>query len=192
MTSIKGGRGTQKDRYEREPRSNVRELRPASAAPRVARKPDLDACPPGWDPDVWHLALYFKQVAESTTRRETLDEKIRLEHGLPLTYAYLERACEPFRAWFSRRQAGITAGEKSRSGRPLRPVYVGSSTKDVHVAENWVEVVEQAIRWHFAKYYEDEYAADTFCAPAIFRDMIRESRERAYDWNLLRMHQEER
>lgn len=153
-------------------------------SPRVARKPDLDACPPGWDEDVWHLALYFRQVAQSTTRRETRNAKIRLEHGLPLIYAHLERACEPFREWFSRRQ------EKISSGRNIRPVFVGNSKKSVRPAENWVEVVERAIDWHFRQYYEDEYAAETFCQPGMFRDMIRESRENAYNWWLLKRRDE--
>lgn len=188
MTSIKDER---KSRQQQRKERGRQELA-SGGAPRPAKKVDLDACPQGYDPDIWHLALYFRQVAQATTRRETLNEKIQLEHGLPVIYAYLERACEPFRDWFASRQEKVAAGALGRSGKPLRPVYVGSSKKTVHVAENWVEVVEQAITWHFQKYYEDEYAADTFCQPETFRAMIRESRETARNWHFLRQRDEER
>lgn len=49
------------------------------SAPKPRREPD--ACPDGYDPDVWHLALLFRQCAQA--------DKIELPKGLPVIHAEL-------------------------------------------------------------------------------------------------------
>jgi hypothetical protein len=177
MTSIKDGRGTQKPSRASFGGSYQGHSQDASAGPRPARKPDPDSCPPGYDPAVWSLALLFRQTAQKTIRRETTDQHIILAHGLPLIYVLLERATPPFREHFAQRQEKVLAGT-------ARPFWLGRSVKTLRLAETWDEVVAEAIRYHFREYFEDEYAADYFCNPEVFRTMIREVREKGWLWHL--------
>lgn len=121
--------------------------------------PDLDACPPGYDPGMWHLTLLFREEAAR-------EQKIDLaEFSNILLYAKLERAISPFRSWFTK--------------VPYRQVKVPDGPMPGYkVVTTWVDVMEAVIRYRFREYIEDSYAADRFCQPELFRDMVAETRER--------------
>lgn len=158
MTKINPGRGTQKERYDRGkdrgPRGgdNVREFRPV-------KKVDLDACPDGYDPEVWDLTLLFRQTAA----REKID---LVEFSNILLYAKMERVFSPLRKWY-----------REKGCRKLIRVPDGP-LPGFKVVRSWHDLAAATIRHRFDEYYEDEYAADRFCQPELFRDMVREVRER--------------
>lgn len=162
----------EKLQLQQETRANMEKL--GWNLPRV---PDLDACPPGWDQDVWGLTLLFQQTAQKTIRRETTDQRIILAAPRTVIYALLEQRCTPFRKWFDNRQERL-------QDEHLRPFYLGRSRKSLRIAESWQEVVAEAIEYHFRTWWEDEYAADCFCDPEVFRSMIREVREKGWNWHL--------
>lgn len=168
MTSIKDGRGTQKSRQQqrKERGSGLQSQRPVPSSgpssPRPVKKVDLDECPAGYDPDVWSLTLLFRQEAA----REGID---LVEFSNILLYAKLEKAVAPFRSWFAKRPEGA---------RPIR-IPDGPAPR-FREAKTWAEVVEAVIRYRFAEYVEDAYAADRFCQEGTFRDMVKETRERGY------------
>jgi hypothetical protein len=178
MSWLNDGRGTQKRREASSVFDRAESGQDsAPAGPRPARKIDLDECPPGYDPAVWSLALLFQQTAQRTIRRETTDQRIILAHGRPMIYAMLEQRCAPFRKWFASRQ------ERAQDEH-LRPFYLARSVSTLRIAGSWQEVVAEAIEHHFRAYFEDEYAADYFCNPEVFRSMIREIREKGWNWHL--------
>jgi len=129
--------------------------KPARQDPRHQEKKgprefDRNSCPAGWDASVWELTLQFEQAAAR--------EGIQLATGRPVIYSLLRDRCDSFRD-------GLYTRHKRWS------------VDGVNVHATWQEIVSAAISRHFRDYQEDEYAADYFCGPVVFNDMIREVRE---------------
>jgi hypothetical protein len=127
--------------------------------------PDPDTCPSGYDPDVWDLALLFRQ--------EAAREHIALaEYSNVLLYAKLERAVSPFRR---RYDARLAAGKKPW-------------TADGQTPATWQDIARAAITRRFATYVEDEHAADRFCEPEMFRQMTGEVIQNGFHRYILAEH----
>src|SRR5581483_8981614 len=154
--------------YEREtgqdsPRSSFRAGPQKSSGgqpvSRPARRADPDACPSGYDQDIWGLVLLFGQLAAA--------DGIHLAAGRPLLYAMLEERVRELQARL----------EKAQKLEPRSGWWSATPGKRFGT---WQELAEAAIRFEWANFRQDQYAADWFCDPTRFREMIRQVRHRAY------------
>lgn len=140
-----------------------RAVRTGGQSFRPARKVDLDEPPPGYDPDLWDMALLFELLA---TRRG-----IRLSHGRILLYAMLEPRME----WLRDQRARV---DETRRG--------SWSADGVIRFSSWQEMGRAAIGF----FWEDTediltpndpgpHAASEFCNEVEFKAIIWETRQRA-------------
>lgn len=136
------------------------ESRPAVSVPAQARKspPDRDRCPAGYDADVWHLALRFRQYAQ--------DDKIELVAGLPVVYAELDDII----GRYGMRQKGYDQEVYGCDRRNLPDDYArrcwyhfppGAPGQQVTRAITWTEMTE-IIMAEFWSRIQDEHAAARF------------------------------
>jgi hypothetical protein len=138
---------------------------------RPARKLDPQACPPGYDPEVWSLTLLFEQLSAAAG--------VITLRG-PLLYSMLEQRTTELRT--------ILADPKLRS-RPWKyrdiPMPAGVWSVDgVTRVATWQELTEAAIRREFGEYVAGDDQASWFCGKVRFWEMITEVRKRGYHKHL--------
>jgi hypothetical protein len=135
---------------------------------RLARVPDQDACPSGYDPYVWDMTILFDQLAEK--------HDVQLALGRPMIYAKLLRRMEELRD---------TLADRDRRGMPWKhnglPMPRGVWSIDgVTRVDTWQRLGRAAIRYEWKTYDQDTYAVDWFCGRVRFWEMISEVRARGY------------
>lgn len=69
--------------------SGLSPAQPNRTGPTQRGAPDPDRCPPGWDTDVWHLALLFQQYARA--------DGIELRQGRPIIYTELKSLIDHYK-----------------------------------------------------------------------------------------------
>lgn len=139
-------------------------------APRVARKVDPDACPPGWDPDVWRFTLLFEELAERWN--------IRLAVGRPVIYAKLEQRIE---------KSGVRNAPESMRRDSKGHVRTWQDLTEAIICEYWTQEPDAKA---LGITHWDEYATDDFTNFEMFRFCGRKVRNRAKGRRLIAAQEE--
>lgn len=122
--------------------------------------PDLDACPAGWDEDIWRLALLFERAA----RRD----EIRLKAGRPVIYAGLADVVDRYKVrgqvylqevygCHRREMPDDLAARCWYHWPPKRSRLAEQTAREL----TWVEFMEVVMAEFWSRIW-DEYALDYF------------------------------
>lgn len=123
---------------------------PVDSTPHMARKFDPEACPLGYDPDIWSLSLLWDQIMSKYHHDGY--------YGLPVIYGHLEKTIKTSR---------------------LRDRHMGASKHDPD-KRAWYWLLEQMItRWWDYEMDSDkpEFAINDFCTLAEFSYMEEQIKE---------------
>jgi hypothetical protein len=136
----------------------------------AVRGSDPARVPAGYDPEIWHVAILFRDTC--------WEEDIDLTNGVPVIYGNFERALEKF---------------KLRDGHWTELDFFGKHTEHRKLPGSltWTSVFEKMIRRYIDRYWESSsYAPDeAFIQPSLFRQLVHDvvapvhHRDREPDWS---------
>ena len=121
--------------------------------------PDADACPAGWDEDIWHLVLLFEQYARA--------DKIELRAGRPVIYMEIDGLVRRFGLRDVRLHPESYGCPRRLLGADMAarcwfhyPPHAPDRQQD-YTEIGWVEVVEVIMAEFWAHIWDDR-AVDYF------------------------------